>query len=573
HVIVDKLGEGGMGEVYLADQPAIGRQVAIKIVHPQTRERDHDEHVQRFRNEAKAAASLEGPHIVQIFNWGELDDGTLFMAMEYLPGRTLAQLIGERGALEPELTVTIAEQICAALSEAHAAGIIHRDLKPSNIMLIERGLRDQPTFIKVLDFGVAKLEGSDITRSGAMFGTPQYMSPEQLRGDSLDGRSDLYSLGVMLYEMLAGELPFSSPTAVGFVTAHLHEQPPPLPASVPRALAEVVMMLLAKQADERPTDAAAVVVELRAALGGRSPAARKRARRRAAKRSLFTAGVALSVAALGLGGWRLWQWRLDTQAALARERERGAELERKVRETQAAAELARNEARAAALELRKNSEQVREQREQVQKPNVGKPTPLDPETRSLLTRSRAQLEADLRQVLDERRIPPSEIEAVWTTHEARVAAMAAGELDEAELREQLVSLIGLYRKSFALKRRGESLPLDRLEQLFLTMRTKTELDEQQRRVMLDAIYQEYDDDQALPNLDRDYYKRLALAKLIRDHGADTDTGQLDGDTPKPKPLTPKQGDEPRPDPSTLPPADDGAALPAPPPPLPSIDGI
>src|SRR5690606_23829466 len=207
------------------------------------------------------------------------------------------------------------------------------------------------------------------------------------------------SLGVMLYEMLAGELPFSSPTAVGFVTAHLHEQPPPLPASVPRALAEVVMMLLAKQADERPTDAAAVVVELRAALGGRSPAARKRARRRAAKRSLFTAGVALSVAALGLGGWRLWQWRLDTQAALARERERGAELERKVRETQAAAELARNEARAAALELRKNSEQVREQREQVQKPNVGKPTPLDPETRSLLTRSRAQLEADLRQVL------------------------------------------------------------------------------------------------------------------------------------------------------------------------------
>src|SRR5690606_868236 len=221
----------------------------------------------RFRNEAKAAASLEGPHIVQIFNWGELDDGTLFMAMEYLPGRTLAQLIGERGALEPELTVTIAEQSCAALSEAHAAGIIHGDLKPSNIMLIERGLRDQPTFIKVLDFGVAKLEGSDITRSGAMFGTPQYMSPEQLRGDSLDGRSDLYSLGVMLYEMLAGELPFSSPTAVGFVTAHLHEQPPPLPASVPRALAEVVMMLLAKQADERPTDAAAVVVELRAALG------------------------------------------------------------------------------------------------------------------------------------------------------------------------------------------------------------------------------------------------------------------------------------------------------------------
>jgi tRNA A-37 threonylcarbamoyl transferase component Bud32 len=568
YVIVDKLGEGGMGEVYLADQPAIGRQVAIKIVLPQTRERDHEEHVQRFRNEAKAAASLESAHIVQIFNWGELDDGTLFMAMEYLPGRTLAQLIAERGPLEPELVVTIAEQICAALSEAHAAGIIHRDLKPSNIMLIERGETHppQPTCIKVLDFGVAKLEGSDITRSGAMFGTPQYMSPEQLRGDGLDGRSDLYSLGVMLYELLAGELPFASASAIGFVTAHLHEPPPPLPSTVPRALAEVVMMLLAKQPEERPANAAAVVAELHAALGGRSPAARRRARRRALRRGLIGSAVGFSLLALGLGGWQLWQWRLDTQAALARERERGVELERKVRETEAAAALARDEARSAALELRQSSEQVRERREQAQKPQAGKPKPLDPQTRALLTRSRAQLEADLRRVFEERRIPPSEIDAVWRTHETRVAALAAGELSEDDLREQLVSLIDLYRKSFEIKRRGESLPLDRLELLFMTMRTKTALDREHRQAMLEATYEAFDRDEALPPMDRDYYKRLAVAKLIHDHGADADTGKLD-DPPKPAPA-PDQPSEP----SELPPADEDP-LPPPPAPLPSLDGI
>jgi tRNA A-37 threonylcarbamoyl transferase component Bud32 len=570
YVIVDKLGEGGMGEVYLADQPAIGRQVAIKIVHPQTRERDHDEHVARFRNEAKAAASLESPHIVQIFNWGELEDGTLFMAMEYLPGRTLAQLLDERGGvIEPELAVAIAEQICAALGEAHGAGIVHRDLKPSNIMLIERG--EQANFAKVLDFGVAKLEGSDITRSGAMFGTPQYMSPEQLRGDGLDGRSDLYSLGVMLYELLAGKLPFSSPTAVGFVTAHLHEQPPALPPHVPRALAEVVMLLLAKHADERPANAAAVVSELRAALGGRSPAARKRARRRAARRSLIIATVLLSLVAVGVGGWRLWQWRIDTAQALARERARTEQLERKVEETEAAAAAAREQARAAAAKHRQTSSEVREQREQVQSSKARKPKQLDAQQRSLLTRTRAQLEAELREVFEERRIPPSEAEEVWKTHATRVAALEAGELNEAELREQLVSLIALYRKSFEAKRPGERLPLNRLEQLFLAMRTKTELDQEQRRAMLEAVYDEVDGDPSLPELDREYYKRLAVAALVREHGADAEaTEQIDAPKPKPEP-TPDENEPAPGDPGVLPPADDTAALPSPPPPLPSIN--
>ncbi len=576
YVIVDKLGEGGMGEVYLADQPAIGRQVAIKIVHPQTRASEHDEHVQRFRNEAKAAASLESPHIVQIFNWGELDDGTLFMAMEYLPGHMLAQLIRDRGALDAELAVAIAEQICAALAEAHAAGIVHRDLKPSNIMLIERG--EQTNFTKVLDFGVAKLEGSDITRSGAMFGTPQYMSPEQLRGDGLDGRSDLYSLGVMLYEMLAGSLPFSSPTAVGFVTAHLHESPPPLPAEVPRELAEVVMLLLAKDAGERPADAAAVVAELRAALGGRSPAARKRARRRALRRGLVATAVAAGIALLGFGGWRLWQWRVATEGELARERARGAQLERQVRETKVAADLAREEARAAALEVRRASDEVRKQRVAVQRSRARKPKPkeLAPELRALFSRSRAQLEADLQQVFDERQIPPSEIADVWKTHEDRVAAVEAGELEEIELREQLVSMIGMYRNRFERKRRGDRLPLARLEQLFLEMRTKTELDIDSRRAMLEAIYDEYDHDEAQPELDRDYFKRLAVAELIREHGADADAAkQVDGGPSEAQPnkAPAADGASSSPDPSSLPSGDETSSLPSPSAPLPSLDGI
>jgi serine/threonine protein kinase len=175
YVIRSKIGEGGMGEVYLAEQPAIGRHVAIKVLHAGMVRTSDGEGIERFRNEAKAAARLESPHIVQIFNWGELDDGTLFMAMEYLSGVTLASLLRERGQLDPELAVHITNQICSALTEAHAAGIVHRDLKPSNIMLIERA--GERHFAKVLDFGVAKLEGADITRSGALFGTPQYMSP------------------------------------------------------------------------------------------------------------------------------------------------------------------------------------------------------------------------------------------------------------------------------------------------------------------------------------------------------------------------------------------------------------
>jgi tRNA A-37 threonylcarbamoyl transferase component Bud32/uncharacterized protein YdaU (DUF1376 family) len=565
YVIREKLGEGGMGEVYLADQPALGRQVAIKVVHAQARESEFDELAERFRNEAKAAASLETPHIVKIFNWGELEDGTLFMAMEYLSGRTLSELIREQGTLAPELAVSIATQICTALGEAHAAGIVHRDLKPSNVMLIERG--EQKNFAKVLDFGVAKLEGSDITRSGMMFGTPQYMSPEQLRAEAIDGRSDLYSLGVLLYEMLVGTLPFSSPTVVGFITAHLHDVPPPLPRSVPSALAEVVMLLLSKDAKHRPADAAAVAAELEAALGGRSPAARRRARRRALRN---VAGVTAMITALGLLGWGaslVWHWRGDLdqehEQELERERARVEELQARIAAQEAEVDRIRTDAESTAATQLQASSRVREERlEAIEQRNPLVPRALDEKTRALLTRDRTQLEAELREVLDQRRIPPSEIADVWRSHEARVAALTAGQIDDATLREELAALIVLYRKSFEREAVGDDLPLAELEERFMTMATRDQLDEAARRARLDAIHETYRQEN-LPEIDRTHFTQLAVAKLIREQVVKP--GESTPSKPEPPPVpVPEDGPLPAAD-------DDGGDAIAPEDPLPSLE--
>jgi tRNA A-37 threonylcarbamoyl transferase component Bud32 len=567
YVIRDKLGEGGMGEVYLADQPALGRQVAIKVVHAQAREREFDELMERFRNEAKAAASLESPHIVKIFNWGELDDGTLFMAMEYLSGRTLSQVIHDEGPLAPEFVVMIATQICSALSEAHAAGIVHRDLKPSNIMLIERG--EQPNFAKVLDFGVAKLEGSDITRSGAMFGTPQYMSPEQLRAEVIDGRSDLYSLGILIYEMLAGKLPFSSPTTVGFITAHLHDAPPALPRSVPSELAEVVLLLLSKDAKDRPANAAALAVELEAALGGRSPAARRRARRRAFRN--VSAGVLL-ITALGLLGWGaslVWNWRVGLDEVhnreLELERARVEELQGRIADQEAEVARIKTDAESTAAAQLEVSSRVREERlETIAQTNNQVPRALDEKTRALLTRDRGQLEAELREVLDQRRIPPSEIADVWRSHETRVAALAAGTIDDATLREELASLIGLYRKSFEREAAGDDLPLVELEQRFMSMPTRDELDEAERRARLDAIRETYRGED-LPEIDRTYFTQLAVAKLVREQAVKPGESTPPKPEPKPEPI-------PVPNDGPLPSADDDGGSPSnPEDPLPSLE--
>jgi serine/threonine protein kinase len=268
YVLVDKIGEGGMGAVYLADQPTMGRRAVVKLLHPAL---SRDPQVAaRFNLEARAAAALNHPHIVTVYNYGALPDGVLYLAMEHLDGRDLERTIEESGRMSAARAVHVARQICEALGEAHARGVVHRDLKPSNVMLVTRGRDDE--FVKVLDFGIAKVRGVALTSSGMVFGTPEYMSPEQLNGRELDGRSDLYGLGVLLFEMLTGRLPFECATPEQFMTAHLEALPPSVAeiapdADLPRELEALVARLLAKDPAARPATADELSELLAAAIG------------------------------------------------------------------------------------------------------------------------------------------------------------------------------------------------------------------------------------------------------------------------------------------------------------------
>src|SRR5512138_3192862 len=251
------LGHGGMGDVYKATHLTLDRPVVLKLL----RKLFHSDPslVQRFHREARAASRLNHPNSINIIDFGQTDDGTLFMAMEFLPGRGLERIIHEDYPLPEGRIIHIVSQVLAALGEAHALGIIHRDLKPANVMVEAR--RDEPDFVKVLDFGIAKLNepgagGAGLTQAGIVCGTPGYMSPEQVRGEELDARSDLYAVGVILYEMLTGVLPFESDTPMGLVTKHLVEDPPPLavrrPGTVVSAeLEAVIMQALARDREQR----------------------------------------------------------------------------------------------------------------------------------------------------------------------------------------------------------------------------------------------------------------------------------------------------------------------------------
>src|SRR5688572_26918280 len=209
------------------------KAVAIKVLHREMT--TYPEIVARFEREAVAAGRIEHPHVAAATDFGKLDDGSFYLILEYVEGRSLGSVIDSDGPLPQGRALTIARQIADALSAAHAAGIVHRDLKPDNVMLIEReGFAD---WVKVLDFGIAKLhiEETDpersqpLTQMGTVFGTPQYMSPEQGQGHTVDARADLYTLGIILYEMLAGKLPFHADDLVVLITRHITEPPPPLP--------------------------------------------------------------------------------------------------------------------------------------------------------------------------------------------------------------------------------------------------------------------------------------------------------------------------------------------------------
>jgi serine/threonine protein kinase len=263
--IIQKIGTGGMGSVYKASQPAMNRMVAIKILHPKLAGRK--DLTSRFRREARAMSQLTHPNTVKVFMYGELeDDGSLYIGMEMLEGKNLNQTVRREGPMQAERAIPILVQVCGALQEAHEMGIVHRDLKPENIFLSHQGgIADYP---KVLDFGLAKVTerqmrpGSVIlTQEGMVFGTPEFMSPEQAQGKTLDARSDIYSLAVILYETLTGKLPFVAKTPMEYIQKHVTEPPIPLSERVaersfPEGLDDVLAKALAKKPEDRYQSAA-----------------------------------------------------------------------------------------------------------------------------------------------------------------------------------------------------------------------------------------------------------------------------------------------------------------------------
>jgi serine/threonine-protein kinase len=257
--ILEKIGTGGMGSVYRANQTAMNRLVAVKILHPKlTNRRDL---VSRFRREAKAMSHLTHPNTVRVLLYGELDDGSLYIVMEHLEGKNLNQTVRAEGPMAYERALPILIQVCGALEEAHRTGIVHRDLKPENIFLCTQGgLRDFP---KVLDFGLAKVTEREmrpgsliLTQEGMVFGTPEFMSPEQAQGRTLTPASDIYSLAVILYELLTGKLPFDARTPVEFLQLHVTAKPIPIDERVPGktfppGLGQVLAKALLKKPEER----------------------------------------------------------------------------------------------------------------------------------------------------------------------------------------------------------------------------------------------------------------------------------------------------------------------------------
>jgi serine/threonine-protein kinase len=281
YVIQRKLGEGGMGAVYLATHNLLEKQVALKVLHGEfVRKPDL---VERFMQEAKAASRIRHENVIDISDFGTTPDGLVFFAMELLQGHDLHEEIARArlaGQLLPwERSKKIFLQICAALEAAHALGIVHRDLKPENIYLVE--FLGEPDFVKLLDFGIAKLtEVADgerkLTRTGMLFGTPEYMSPEQARGEPVDARIDIYAMGCILFQLVTGRVPFEAENFMGVLTQHLTQPPPVVPAEVldsigaPRTLAGVIDQALAKDRNQRHATVQELARAVRRASGDKS---------------------------------------------------------------------------------------------------------------------------------------------------------------------------------------------------------------------------------------------------------------------------------------------------------------
>jgi serine/threonine-protein kinase len=272
---IDKrIGEGGMGIVYSATHAMLGKKLALKVLRGEVA-RDPDV-VQRFITEAQSATSIGHENIIDISDFGRLPDRTVYFVMEYLDGEALTKLIRRGGSIPVREAVHIIRQIASALGAAHTRGIVHRDLKPDNIYLIKRGGAATANFVKVLDFGIAKVGGasSKLTKTGMVFGTPHYMSPEQAAGQTVDQRTDIYALGVIMYEMFVGKVPFDADTFMGILTKHMFEPPiPPSQASTGGnrlgALEDITLKALQKKPEQRYQSMADLLADLdRVASGG-----------------------------------------------------------------------------------------------------------------------------------------------------------------------------------------------------------------------------------------------------------------------------------------------------------------
>ena len=247
--VLSRLGAGGMADVFCAEDQQLGRKVAVKLLH--RRFAEDPGFVERFRREAQAAAGLQHPNVVGVYDRGSYDD-TYYIAMEYLPGRSLKQLIRQEAPLDSVRAIDITIQILKAARFAHRRGVIHRDLKPHNVII------DDSDHAKVTDFGIARAGASDMTETGSIMGTAQYLSPEQAQGHAVSAASDLYSVGVVLYEMLTGRVPFDGESAVTIALKHVSESPPPpsvLIPAIPPELEQVVLWSLNKNPADRPADA------------------------------------------------------------------------------------------------------------------------------------------------------------------------------------------------------------------------------------------------------------------------------------------------------------------------------
>ncbi len=297
------LGEGGMGVVYTARHTVIDKRIAMKVLRGEMAQ--DKENVDRFLLEARAASSIGNPHIIDISDFGTMPDGATYFVMEHLDGRSLSALLRAEKPLSSQRLLRIGKQIAHAMAAAHSVGIVHRDMKPDNVMLIERG--GEPDFVKILDFGIAKVgsSASKITRAGTVFGTPHYMSPEQAAGSAVDQRSDIYAVGIMLYEMASGRVPFDADNFMGILSQHMHKAPPPFEDKGPHSVASdglraVIGKCLAKKPESRYATMDALATDLERIEQGVAPFALEERRRVASPLLVAIAAIATLAGILGV---------------------------------------------------------------------------------------------------------------------------------------------------------------------------------------------------------------------------------------------------------------------------------